>query len=74
MPDSHATPPYGLLFFGAISLSLAVRATFTGEAWGRFGRVVHRAKEPTQFWGLVALQYLFGIGFIGYFLGKYYQL
>ena len=61
-------PMYGLLLFGVFSLFLAVAGTCTGEAWARFGRVVYRAKEPKQFWRLVAMYYLGGVCFIGYFL------
>jgi hypothetical protein len=65
----HAGPAmYGLLLFGVFSLFLAVAGTCTGEAWARFGRVVHRAKEPKQFWWLVAMYYVGGVCFIGYFL------
>jgi len=71
---SHSRPLYGLLIFGAFSLFLAVVGTCTGEAWARFGRVVCRAKEPKQFWGLIAMQYLGGVFLIGYFLYKIYGL
>ena len=65
----HAgSPMYGLLLFGVFSLFVAVAGTCTGQAWARFGRVVYRAKEPKQFWRLVAIYYLGGVGFIGYFL------
>ena len=74
MPDSALRPPYALLVFGAISFFLAVGGTCTGEAWARFGRVVYRAKEPKKFWRLVAMYYLGGICFIGYFLYKVYGL
>jgi hypothetical protein len=47
-------PMYGFLLFGVVSLFLAVTGTCTGEAWARFGRAVYRAKEPKQFWRLVA--------------------
>jgi hypothetical protein len=40
----------------------------------RFGRVVYRAKEPKQFSSLVAMYYLGGLGFVGYFLYKVYGL
>lgn len=67
-------PYYGLLIFGIWPLVLAVNATCTGEAWARFGRVVHRTQKPDQFWGLVAIQYLAGIGFVGYVMFKLYVL
>jgi hypothetical protein len=67
---SDLRPMYGWLLFGVFSLFLAVVGTCTGEAWARFGRVVYRAKEPKQFWRLVAMYYLGGVCFIGYFLYK----
>jgi hypothetical protein len=73
-PVSQLRSPYGLLFFGIFSLFLAVAGTCTGEAWAFLGRVVCRAKEPKQFWQLIAIYYLGGICFIGYFLYKVYGL
>jgi hypothetical protein len=72
MPDSDSTPSYELLAFGVFMLLLAVAGTCTGEAWARYGRVVYRAKEPKQFWSLVAAYYLGGLCFVGYFLYKVY--
>jgi hypothetical protein len=67
-------PPYTLLIFGVISFCLGVIGTCTGGVWARFGRVVYRAKEPAEFWQLVALYYLGGVCFIGYFLYRFYGL
>jgi len=72
MPHSDLRPPYGLLIFGLFLLFLAVGGTCTGEAWAYFGQVVHRDKTPKQFWRLVAMHYLVGVCFIGYFLYKVY--
>jgi hypothetical protein len=69
MPDSDLGL-YVFLIFGVFSLFLAVAGTCTGEAWARYGRVVYRAKEPKQFWRLVAVYYLGGVCLIGYFLSK----
>jgi hypothetical protein len=66
LPDSS----YALLAFGVFSLALAVVGTCTGEAWARYGRVVYRVKEPKQFWRLIAIYYLGGFCFIGYFFFK----
>jgi hypothetical protein len=55
-------------------LVLAVIGTCIGEALGRFGQVVYRDEEPRQFWLLVAVQFLDGLGLIGYFLYKVYGL
>lgn len=71
--DSYSGPPYGLLIFGLFSLFLAVAGACTGQAWARFGRVVYRAKEPKQFWGLIAMYCLGALCFIGYFLCKLYE-
>jgi hypothetical protein len=74
MPDSFVRTPYGLLVFGLFLLFLGVAGTLTGEAWGRFGRVVYRAKEPGKFWRLVAALYLGGVCLIGYYLYKVYDI
>ena len=74
MPESYSRSSYGLLVFGVFSLFLAVVGTCTGEAWARFGQVVSRAKEPKQFWQLIAIYYLGGVCFIGYFLYRVYGL
>ena len=76
MPDllSLLRPPYIFLILGVISFSGAVVSTYTGKSWGRFGGFVYRAKEPKQFWWLVATYYLIGAWFIGYFLCKVYGL
>jgi hypothetical protein len=65
MAGSNSTPAYGWLIFGIFMIVLAVNGTCTGEAWASFGRVVDRAKEPRQFWWLVAMEYLVGVFFIG---------
>jgi hypothetical protein len=36
--------------------------------------MIHRAKEPKEFWGLVATDYLIGVCSIAYFLYKVYAL
>lgn len=73
MPDSILRPsPYGLLIFGVFSLFLAVVGTCTGEAWAPHSLGVSRAKEPKKFWRLVAMEYLGGVCFIGWYLYKVY--
>jgi hypothetical protein len=42
----------------AISLSVGVVSTCTGVTWARYGRVIYRAKEPTEFWRDVVVCYL----------------
>jgi hypothetical protein len=70
MPDlfSLLRPPYIFLTLGVISFSGAVVSTCTGKTRTRFRRSVYRAKEPSEFWGVVAMYYLIGVCFIGYFL------
>jgi len=72
MPNSHLSPPYGLLIFGVISLCVGVVSTCTGVTWARYGRVIYRAKDPLRFWGDVAACYLIGVCLIGYFLYEAY--
>ena len=73
MPGSYVEPPYGLLWFGIFLLLLAVAGTCTGEALTPYGgRVVHRAKEPKEFWWSIAMCYLGGVCLVGYFLYKVY--
>jgi hypothetical protein len=67
-------PPYIFLILGVISISAAVVFTFTGKVWVRFNGWVYRAKEPKWFWWEVALDYLIGFGFVGYFLFKISEL
>jgi hypothetical protein len=61
-------PPHIFLILGVISISAAVIFTCTGKVWVRFNGWVYRAKEPGWFWWEVALDYLIGICFVGYFL------
>jgi hypothetical protein len=68
MAAMDSSPSIGLLFFGIFIFILAVAGTCTGEAWARFGQVVYRAKNPKQFWWLVAGYYLSSVGLIGYYL------
>ena len=60
----HKPWPTGLLLFGLLSLLLAVIGTFTGKAYGRWGRSVERAQHPVDYWSTLALEYLGGVFFI----------
>jgi hypothetical protein len=70
MPDlaSLLRPPYIFLILGVISISAAAIFTCTGKVWVRLNGWVYCAKEPGWFWWEVALDYLVGFCFIGYFL------
>jgi cytochrome b561 len=59
---------YIYLILGVITLSGAVVSTYTGKTWARFGGWVYRAKEPNDFWWVVAIYYFGGVLFIGIFL------
>jgi hypothetical protein len=76
IPDLHSLlrPPYIFLILGGVSLCVGVVSTFTGVTWAYYGRVIHRAEEPRQFWEDVATCYLIGVYFIGYFLYKVYAV
>ena len=63
--------PYAFLIFGALSSCSGLQSLFgtlTGKTWALFYGWVYRAKEPNQFWSLVAIYYLVGVLFIGIFL------
>jgi len=67
-------PPYVFLILGILSISAAAVFTYTGKAWVRLNGWVYHSKEPGWFWWEVALDYLIGVFFIGYFLYKVYGL
>jgi hypothetical protein len=72
MPDMRILPssPHIFLILGIVSLSAGLISTCTGVTWARFGRVIRRDKEPTEFWEDVGACYLIAVCFIGYFLYK----
>jgi len=72
--NTPISSPYFYLTVGAIFLVAGVISTYTGKAYGRYGGWASRAKEPTQFWWTVALYYISGGCFVGYFLYKVYEL
>jgi len=76
MPDLYSLlrPPYGYLTFGVILFSAGVVSTCTGKTFSGYGGWSYRAKEPTQFWWTVAIDYLGAACFIGYFLYRVYGL
>jgi len=67
-------PPHIFLLLGALSASAATVFTYTGKVWVRFNGWVYRAKETGWFWWEVALYYLVGVWFVGYFLYRFYGL
>ena len=77
MPDWYFRPiksPYFFLIVGVILISAAMVWTYMGKVWVRFNGWVYRAKEPVSFWGEVAVYYLGGIWFFGYFLYRIHGL
>jgi hypothetical protein len=67
-------PPHIFLVLGILSACAATVFTYTGKAWVRLNGWVYRDKEPGWFWWEVALYYLCGVWFVGYFLYKVYGL
>jgi len=76
MPDLWwlLEPPYIYLILGITFLSAAVASTYTGKTYARFGFSASRAEKPKDFWGAVAIYYLSGVLFIGYFFYEVHQL
>ncbi len=72
--NSLLRPPYIFLILGVGSISAAVIFTCTGKVWVRFNGWAYRAEKPGTFWREVALYYLGGMWFLGYFLDKIYRL
>jgi hypothetical protein len=71
MPDWWSRPiksPYLFLILGGLSIFAAAVFTHMGKAWVRFNGWVYRDKEPRWFWWEIALDYLVGVLFVGYFL------
>lgn len=72
--NSLLKPPYIFLIVGILSTSAAVVYTCLGKVWVRFNGWVYRAEKPGTFWVEVALYYLGGLWFVGYFWYKVYGL
>jgi len=66
MPDLFSNPPYILLILGFALFFAAVVSAYTGKTF--FRGLVYRAKDPSEFWWLVAIYFLGGVLFIGIFL------
>ena len=67
---SFFRPPFIFLIIGIAFISAALIFTCMGKVWVRFSGWVYRAQEPGWFWYEVAVDYVLGIIFIGYFLSK----
>jgi hypothetical protein len=71
MPDLEDTllnPKFHYFMVGVIFLAAAVVSTCTGKTIARYRGWVYRAKEPNEFWGVVAIYYLGTIVCIGIYL------
>ena len=66
--NSLLSPPNVSLTLGVIFISAAVLFAYTGRVWVRFNGWVYRDKEPTVFLGEIAVYFLGGVLFVGYFL------
>ena len=67
-------PPHIFLALGLLSVAAATVFAIKGKVWVRFNGWVYRAEKPETFWWEVAIDYLVGAFFIGYFLYKAYGL
>lgn len=61
-------PPHIFLTLGILSIAAATVFTSTGKVWVRVSGWIYRDREPRWFWYEVALYYLVGACFVGYFL------
>ncbi len=66
--DSFLNPKFIYLILGLIFFIAAVVSTCTGKTIARYKGWVYRAKEPGDFWGVVALYFFGGIICIGIYL------
>lgn len=64
MPDLFSDPPYILLILGFALFFGAVVSMCTGRTLARFRGLVYRAKDPSEFWWLVAIYFLGAVLFI----------
>lgn len=51
-------------------LAMALGGTLTGKLPGRWGGVGTRDNNPGQYWSGLAIYYLAGLGFLGYYCYK----
>ena len=67
MPDWYSH--YISLILGIISFSVGVVSTCIEKTWApHAGRTIYRAKEPSTFWWIVAMHYIFAVLFVGHYL------
>jgi hypothetical protein len=67
---SDLNPPPGLLFFGIGVIILAVVYTCIGKVSDHSFGWVERATDPKGYWLGLAVYYLVGLGFVGFYLYK----
>jgi hypothetical protein len=71
---SDPNPPLGLLIFGMGVIFLAVVYTCIGKVSDHSFGWIERAKDPKGYWLALVVYYLFGLGFIGFYLYKIHEL
>jgi hypothetical protein len=63
-----------VLLFGAFLVLLAVVATCTGDVWAGHGSTVCRNEDPKEFWSVVTVYYVAGLGIIAYYVCRAYGI
>jgi hypothetical protein len=56
------------LIIGALFFTGAVTSTLTGKTLARPGRIIYRAKDPSDFWWVVATYYFVALFFVCLYL------
>jgi hypothetical protein len=67
MPDWYSHHVY--LMLGIICWSGGMVSTCIGKTWApHAGRTIYHAKEPSTFWWVVAVDYIFALVFVGVYM------
>jgi hypothetical protein len=66
--DSLLNPKFIYFLLGVILFIVVVISMCTGTTIGRYRGWIYRAKEPNDFWGVVAIYFLGGLICFGIYL------
>ena len=73
LEDQLLNPEFPAVMIAVIFLAAAVVSTLTGKTISRSRGWVFRAKDPSDFWGCVAIYYVAAIVGIGIYLYGVYK-